>query len=108
MGVGSSREQAAEVLKFLGISCIIAKSFAGIFYRNAINLGLPAFLLPKDSQIPKEFVDGSSVVFDFENSILFLEGSGIQINLDPLPAFLQELINDGGLVPHLEKRFDEK
>ena len=47
MGVGSSREQAAEVLKFLGISCIIAKSFAGIFYRNAINLGLPAFLLPK-------------------------------------------------------------
>ena len=99
---------AAEVLKFLGISCIIAKSFAGIFYRNAINLGLPAFLLPKDSQLPKEFVDGSSVVFDFENSILFLEGSGIQINLDPLPAFLQELINDGGLVPHLEKRFDEK
>ena len=50
MGVGSSREQAAEVLKFLGISCIIATSFAGIFYRNAINLGLPAFLLPKDSQ----------------------------------------------------------
>ena len=108
MGVGSSREQAAEVLKFLGISCIIAKSFAGIFYRNAINLGLPAFLLPKDSQLPKEFVDGSSVVFDFENSILFLEGSGIQINLEPLPAFLQELINDGGLVPHLEKRFEEK
>ena len=108
MGVGSSREQAAEVLKFLGISCIIAKSFAGIFYRNAINLGLPAFLLPKDSQLPKEFVDGSSVVFDFENSILFLEGSGIHINLEPLPTFLQELINDGGLVPHLEKRFDEK
>ena len=108
MGVGSSREQAAEVLKYLGIAAIIAPSFAGIFYRNAINLGLPAFLLPKDSQLPKEFVDGSSVVFDFENSILFLEGSGIQINLDPLPAFLQELINDGGLVPHLEKRFDEK
>ena len=69
---------------------------------------MPAFLLPKDSQLPKEFVDGSSVVFDFENSILFLEGSGIHINLEPLPTFLQELINDGGLVPHLEKRFDEK
>ena len=67
MGVGSSREQAAEVLKFLGVSCIIAKSFAGIFYRNAINLGLPVFTLPSEPSLPKQFVDGSFVNFDFEH-----------------------------------------
>jgi len=69
MGVGSSREQAAEVLKYLGIAAIIAPSFAGIFYRNAINLNIP---------------------------------------LNPLPDFLKRLILDGGLVPHLEKRFQRE
>ena len=108
MGVGSSREQAAEVLKFLGISCIIAKSFAGIFYRNAINLGLPVFTLPSEPSLPKQFVDGSFVNFDFDSTTLNLEQSSLQVKLDPLPKFLQELITDGGLVSHLEKRFSEK
>ena len=108
MGVGSSREQAAEVLKFLGVSCIIAKSFAGIFYRNAINLGLPVFTLPSEPSLPKQFVDGSFVNFDFDSSTLTLEKPNLQIKLDPLPMFLRELITDGGLVSHLEKRFSEK
>ena len=108
MGVGSSREQAAEVLKFLGVSCIIAKSFAGIFYRNSINLGLPVFTLPSKSSLPKQFVDGSFVNFDFDSSTLTLEKPNVQIKLDPLPMFLRELITDGGLVSHLEKRFSEK
>ena len=108
MGVGSSREQAAEVLKFLGVSCIIAKSFAGIFYRNAINLGLPVFTLPSEPSLPKQFVDGSFVNFDFDSATLNLEQSSLQVKLDPLPKFLQELITDGGLVSHLEKRFSEK
>ena len=108
MGVGSSREQAAEVLKFLGVSCIIAKSFAGIFYRNAINLGLPVFTLPSEPSLPKQFVDGSFVNFDFDSSTLNLEQSSLQVKLDPLPKFLHELITDGGLVSHLEKRFSEK
>lgn len=108
MGVGSSREQAAEVLKFLGVSCIIAKSFAGIFYRNAINLGLPVFTLPSEPSLPKQFVDGSFVNFDFDSSTLTLEKPSLQIKLDPLPMFLRELITDGGLVSHLEKRFSEK
>ena len=108
MGVGSSREQAAEVLKFLGVSCIIAKSFAGIFYRNAINLGLPVFTLPSEPSLPKQFVDGSFVNFDFDSSTLTLEQPNLQIKLDPLPMFLRELITDGGLVSHLEKRFSEK
>ena len=108
MGVGSSREQAAEVLKFLGISCIIAKSFAGIFYRNAINLGLPVFTLPSEPSLPKQFVDGSFVNFDFNSTTLNLEQPSLQVKLDPLPKFLRELITDGGLVSHLEKRFSEK
>ena len=108
MGVGSSREQAAEVLKFLGVSCIIAKSFAGIFYRNAINLGLPVFTLPSEPSLPKQFVDGSFVNFDFDSTTLNLEQSSLQVKLDPLPKFLRELITDGGLVSHLEKRFSEK
>ena len=108
MGVGSSREQAAEVLKFLGVSCIIAKSFAGIFYRNAINLGLPVFTLPSEPSLPKQFVDGSFVNFDFDSTTLNLEQTSLQVKLDPLPKFLRELIIDGGLVSHLEKRFSEK
>ena len=108
MGVGSSREQAAEVLKFLGVSCIIAKSFAGIFYRNAINLGLPVFTLPSEPSLPKQFVDGSFVNFDFDSTTLKLEQTSLQVKLDPLPKFLRELITDGGLVSHLEKRFSEK
>ena len=108
MGVGSSREQAAEVLKFLGVSCIIAKSFAGIFYRNAINLGLPVFTLPSETSLPKQFVDGSFVNFDFDSTTLNLEQPSLQVKLDPLPKFLRELITDGGLVSHLEKRFSEK
>ena len=108
MGVGSSREQAAEVLKFLGVSCIIAKSFAGIFYRNAINLGLPVFTLPSEPGLPKQFVDGSFVNFDFDSTTLNLEQPSLQVKLDPLPKFLRELITDGGLVSHLEKRFSEK
>jgi len=107
MGVGSSREQAAEVLKFLGVSCIIAKSFAGIFYRNAINLGLPVFTLPSEPSLPKQFVDGSFVNFDFDSTTLNLEQPSLQVKLDPLPKFLRELITDGGLVSHLEKRFSE-
>ena len=108
MGVGSSREQAAEDLKFLGVSCIIAKSFAGIFYRNAINLGLPVFTLPSEPSLPKQFVDGSFVNFDFDSTTLNLEQPSLQVKLDPLPKFLRELITDGGLVSHLEKRFSEK
>ena len=105
MGVGSSREQAAEVLKYLGIEAVIAPSFAGIFYRNAINLGLPVFTLPTAYTDLPQLTDGAEVTFDFHQARMTLNESGIDIDLDPLPIFLRELILDGGLVPHLEKRF---
>lgn len=105
MGVGSSREQAAEVLKYLGISAVIARSFAGIFYRNAINLGLPALTLPSSLDLPKECIDGAKISFDLSQSRLTLTEFDIDINCEPIPSFLKAMIDDGGLVPHLEKRF---
>ena len=103
-GMGSSREQAAQALKHLGIAGIVAHSFGGIFYRNAINLGLPVFA--HDAPIAAE--DGDEVSLDVETATLTHLRSGTITNLDPLPGFLIELIRDGGLVPHLEKRFAAK
>lgn len=100
-GMGSSREQAAEALKLLGAAAVIAKSFAGIFYRNAINLGLPVLTSEDLSAVE----DGDSVEFDLENNSLRLPGKGARIALEPLPANLRQMLKDGGLVPHLKKRF---
>ena len=105
MGVGSSREQAAEVLKYLGIAAVIAPSFAGIFYRNAINLGLPVFTIDEALMDMPALADGSNVRFDFDTAELRILDDSTSISLIPFPDFLKELILDGGLVPHLEKRF---
>ena len=105
MGVGSSREQAAEVLKYLGIAAVIAPSFAGIFYRNAINLGLPVFTIDEVLMDIPTLVDGAKVKFDFDTAELQILDDATSISLIPFPGFLKELILDGGLVPHLEKRF---
>jgi 3-isopropylmalate/(R)-2-methylmalate dehydratase small subunit len=105
MGVGSSREQAAEVLKYLGIAAVIAPSFAGIFYRNAINLGLPVFTIDEALMDIPSLVDGAKIRFNFEAAELQILDDSTSISLIPFPDFLKELILDGGLVPHLEKRF---
>ena len=108
MGVGSSREQAAEVLKHLGITAVIARSFAGIFYRNAINLGLPALTLPPELELPAQCVDGAKISFDLRQSRLTFDEFDISLKCDPIPTFLKAMIDDGGLVPHLEKRFSKE
>ena len=105
MGVGSSREQAAEVLKYLGIEALIAPGFAGIFYRNAINLGLPVFTIGNEAFHHPALYDGAQVSLNFDDARLTIDETGLSLSLNPLPEFLQVLINDGGLVPHLEKRF---
>ena len=99
-GIGSSREQAAEALKHLGLAGVVARSFAGIFYRNAINLGLPV-LTAAD---PSAAEDGDAAILDIENNLLDLPGKRHAIPLDPLPDNLKTLLADGGLVPHLKKR----
>ena len=84
---------------------MIARSFAGIFYRNSINLGLPALILPKGLALPAECVDGAEISFQFDKSMLTFTKSQKVIGCEPIPIFLKTMIDDGGLVPHLEKRF---
>lgn len=98
-GLGSSREQAAQALKLRGLQGVVAESFAGIFYRNAINLGLPVFVLATGAVPPENGVDAT---LDTRAALLRHEDGPSA--LEPLPDFLLELICDGGLVPHLEKR----
>ena len=100
-GAGSSREQAAEALKHLGLAAVVAQSFSGIFYRNAINLGLPVLVAPDTSGIS----EGDSCTLEFEAGSFAVEGR--EVALEPIPENLQILLADGGLVPHLKKRFAE-
>ena len=99
-GTGSSREQAPEALKHLGIAALIAESFAGLFYRNAINLGLPAVVCPQAKRIRP----GDDVHVDPASGRLENRTTGEELDCEPIPEFLMQLIRDGGLVPHLEKR----
>jgi 3-isopropylmalate/(R)-2-methylmalate dehydratase small subunit len=99
-GMGSSREQAAEALRYLGVAGVVAKSFAGIFYRNAINLGLPVLVGGNLRGVR----DGALAWLDFEAGALDLEGER-RVALEPLPDNLKRMLADGGLVPHLKKRF---
>lgn len=103
-GMGSSREQAAEALKHLGIAGVVARSFAGIFYRNAINLGLPV-LIGKDIDAVE---DGDAAMLDIEAGELRLTEKNLTLALEPLPDNLKLMLADGGLVPHLKKRFASK
>jgi 3-isopropylmalate/(R)-2-methylmalate dehydratase small subunit len=99
-GLGSSREQAAEALKFLGVRVVVARSFAGIFYRNAINLGLPVMVAPTIEGLR----DGASAEFDLSAAEIRVPADGLLIKLEPLPDNLQRMVGDGGLVAHLKKR----
>jgi 3-isopropylmalate/(R)-2-methylmalate dehydratase small subunit len=100
-GVGSSREQAAEALKHLGLACVIARSFGAIFYRNALNFGLPALVCPQAGEIAA----GDRLSVDPGAGRIVNETRGLELQAQPLPDFLLQMIADGGLVPHLEKRF---
>lgn len=100
-GMGSSREQAAEALRHLGVAGVVARSFAGIFYRNAINLGLP--VLVADDLTGVE--DGERAVLDVAAGELRLADKQRAVPLEPLPENLRRMLADGGLVTHLKKRF---
>jgi 3-isopropylmalate/(R)-2-methylmalate dehydratase small subunit len=99
-GMGSSREQAAQVLKHLGVAAVIAPSFGGIFYRNAFNWGLPAIVcaaidgIAMNQRIELDLAGGSITNLD----------SGASATSDVIPEHLMGLIDAGGLVPYLEKK----
>ena len=100
-GMGSSREQAAQALKHLGVAAVIAQSFAGIFYRNALNLGLPAVVCEGAQQI----ADRDQLRLDFGAGRLENLTQAENLDFEAIPSHLLTMVRDGGLVPHLEKRF---
>ena len=98
-GMGSSREQAGQALLELGVSALVAKSFARIFYRNAINLGLPALVCRDADKIEA----GDTLSLDPAEGTLTIE-DGERLACEPIPPHLLAMIADGGLLPHLKKK----
>lgn len=99
-GIGSSREQAAVSLKLLGVRAVIARSFARIFWRNAINLGLPCIALDAGGRIEP----GDRLSLDLKAGRLENQTQGVRYDFQPLPDHLTSMIDDGGLMPHLKRR----
>ena len=106
LGCGSSREQAVICLKAFGIQAIIAESFARIYYRNAINLGMPILIAPG---IISKVNEGNIIEIGLEKGIIRNVSRDIgipeEIQAQKLPQFIIELIEDVGLIPHLKKSF---
>ncbi|MFS8974232.1 LeuD/DmdB family oxidoreductase small subunit [Cupriavidus necator] len=98
-GMGSSREQAPQALRELGVGAVVAQSFAGLFYRNAINLGLPVLVCADTSRL----ADGEHVVLDLDAARLRLDDGNV-VACEPIPEFLRQILAAGGLVPHLKRR----
>jgi 3-isopropylmalate/(R)-2-methylmalate dehydratase small subunit len=100
-GCGSSREHAPLALKAAGITCVIAESFARIFYRNGFNQGLP---LLESHEASKGIKDGDRVRVDLATGEIFDLTQQRKFFAKPIPPFMQDLIRDGGLILHLRKR----
>lgn len=103
-GCGSSREQAPLAIKFADISGIIAKSFARIFYRNSINVGLPVIICEEADKID----EGDELSVDLEKGRIHNKTKGIELDASPIPPFMMEILSDGGLIEYFNKgnRFD--
>ncbi len=99
-GCGSSREHAIWAICGVGVQTVIAKSFARIFYRNAINNG---FYLIESSDAPEKIKDGDELEIDFKAGSIKNKTAGTEISFNPLPDFALEIINDGGLLEHITK-----
>ena len=99
-GCGSSREHAPIAIKESGISLVIAKSFARIFYRNAINIGLAIVECPEAAE---EIKDGDIVEADLDNGVIYNRTSGASFKTQPFPPFIQKIIENGGLVASIKK-----
>jgi len=99
-GCGSSREHAVWAIRGAGVQTVIAKSFARIFYRNAINGGYYVIELPEATEKIK---DGDELQINYKAGLIKNKTSGIDIKFNPLPEFAMEIINDGGLLEHIKK-----
>lgn len=103
-GCGSSREHAPLAIKGAGISCIIAESFARIFYRNAINIGLPILVCPEAAQAAQ---NGDSLIVDLEQGQITNTRTGERYRTAPFPPFIMAIIEAGGLVPYTRTRLQQ-
>ena len=99
-GCGSSREHAPLVIKTCGTGCVIAKSFARIFYRNAINIGMPIL---ECEQAAEETQPGDEVAIDFDTGVITNITTGKTYQAAPFPAFIQNIIAKGGLLASLKE-----
>jgi 3-isopropylmalate/(R)-2-methylmalate dehydratase small subunit len=102
-GCGSSREPAPLAIKAAGISCVIAKSFARIFYRNAFNVGLPLL----DSADAFDGVEeGDEVEVNLDSGEIRVASTEAILKANPIPPFMQQLIRDGGLMNHIARKLN--
>lgn len=99
-GCGSSREHAPIAIKASGISCVIASTFARIFYRNAINIGLPILECPEAA---KAIQAGDEVKVDFDTGVITDCTTGQTFSAEPFPPFIQQIIQKGGLLASIQK-----
>ena len=97
-GLGSSREHAPQIIKIAGVGAVIAKSFARIFYRNAINIGLLAIECDTDAIDAGDILD-----VDIEKGIISNKTNGALIQIAPIPPVMRMMLKDGGLVEHIKK-----
>jgi 3-isopropylmalate/(R)-2-methylmalate dehydratase small subunit len=104
-GCGSSREQAPLALKYAGVKCVLAESFARIFYRNAINIGLPVV---ECKDVSGKVEEGDLLTVDLKNGVVKDESRGITLSATQLPPFMLEILSDGGLIENLRKRVKKK
>ena len=104
-GCGSSREHAPMVIKESGISCVIAKSFARIFYRNAINIGLAILECPEASE---KIDSGDEVAIDFDTGVITNLTKGETYQANPFPDFIKKIIQAGGLMADIKNRQEAK
>jgi 3-isopropylmalate/(R)-2-methylmalate dehydratase small subunit len=100
-GLGSSREHAPTIIKLAGISAVLAKSFARIFFRNAINIGLPLVICDTD-----QIQEGDKLEVELEAGLVRNRTRGLEIKSAPLPAVMMNILKDGGLLPHIQKHGD--
>ena len=104
-GCGSSREHAPVAIQASGISCVIAASFSRIFYRNSINIGFPILECPEASEAIRA---GDIVSVDTATGVITDETTGETFQAKPFPAFIEQIIDSGGLLSYLKSKQDKK
>ena len=104
-GCGSSREQAPIALKYAGATCVLAESFARIFYRNAITIGLPVLECP---EVSSKVEEGDELTVDLTSGEVENKSQNLILQATQLPEFIMRILDDGGLIRHLKRRIESK